>query len=91
MSDSYGPEATLVRLKFTAFQANYVRDLPLHESQQEIERNDDYSIFELYVRPTYDLYQEVLRMGTQVEVLEPNYMREEIFEMIEQMCNTYKK
>ena len=89
MSDSYGPEATRVRLKLTAFQANYVRDLPLHESQQEIERNDEYSIFELYVRPTYDLYQEVLRMGTQVEVLEPNYMREEIFEMIRIMYNQY--
>ncbi len=91
MSDSFGPEARVVRLKITAFQANYVRDLPLHESQQEIERNDDYSIFELYVRPTYDLYQEVLRMGTQVEVLEPNYMREEIIEMIGRMYNQYTK
>ncbi len=91
MSDSYGPEATRVRLKLTAFQANYVRDLPLHESQQEIERNDEYSIFELYVRPTYDLYQEVLRMGTQVEVLEPNYMREEIIDMIRTMYNQYTK
>ncbi len=91
MSDSFGPEATHVRLKLTAFQANYIRDLPLHKSQQEIERNEEYSIFDLYVRPTYDLYQEVLRMGTQVEVLEPNYMREEIIRMIETMYNQYKK
>ena len=48
-------------------------------------------IFELFVRPTYDLYQEVLRMGTQVEVLEPNYMREEILEMIRLMYNQYTK
>lgn len=89
MSDSYGPEATCVRLKLTAFQANYIRDLPLHESQQEIERNAEYSIFELYVRPTYDLYQEVLRMGTQVEVLEPNYMREEIYEMAREISTKY--
>ena len=89
MSDTFGPEARVVRLKITAFQANYVRDLPLHESQQEIERNDEYSIFELFVRPTYDLFQEVLRMGTQVEVLEPNYMREEILEMIRIMYNQY--
>lgn len=66
-------------------------DLPIHESQLEIERNEEYSIFELYVRPTYDLYQEVLRMGTQVEVLEPNYMREEIIEMISRMYNQYIK
>lgn len=91
MSESFAPETTLVRLKLTAFQANYIRDLPLHESQQEIVRNDEYSIFELHIRPTYDFYQEVLRMGTQVEVLEPNYMREEIIDMIHQMYRQYCK
>ena len=91
MSESFAPETTLVRLKLTAFQANYIRDLPLHESQQEIVRNDEYSIFELRIRPTYDFYQEVLRMGTQVEVLEPNYMREEIIDMIHQMYRQYCK
>lgn len=76
----------LLKVKF--FQANYMRDLPLHESQQEIERNEEYSIFELFIRPTYDLYQEVLRMGTEVEVLAPLYMREEIIAMFE---DTYKQ
>lgn len=90
MSDEHGPEVTRVRLKATAFQANYIRDLPLHESQQEIERNETYSVFELHIRPFYDFYQEVLRMGTQVEVLEPSYMREEIVEMISQMYKQYK-
>lgn len=90
MSDEYGPEATRVLLKATALQADYIRDLPLHKSQQEIERKEDYSIFELHIRPFYDFYQEVLRMGTQVEILEPNYMREEIIRMIETMYNQYK-
>lgn len=91
MSDEYGPEATRVLLKATALQADYIRDLPLHKSQQEIERKEDYSIFELHIRPFYDFYQEVLRMGTQVEILEPNYMREEILEMVETMCRIYMK
>lgn len=91
MSDEYGPEATRVLLKTTALQADYIRDLPLHKSQQEIERKEDYSIFELHIRPFYDFYQEVLRMGTQVEILEPNYMREEILEMVETMCRIYMK
>lgn len=89
ISEEGGPEVTRVRLKATAFQANYIRDLPLHESQQEIERNDEYSIFELYIRPMYDFYQEVLRMGTYVEVLEPNYMREELAEMTRRMNRMY--
>lgn len=89
MSDEGGPDATRVRLKASAFQANYIRDLPLHESQKEIERNDSYSIFELHIRPTYDFYQEVLRMGTQVEVLEPNNMREELAKMTGIMNKMY--
>ena len=89
ISEEGGPEVTRARLKATAFQANYIRDLPLHESQQEIERNDEYSIFELYIRPMYDFYQEVLRMGTYVEVLEPNYMREELAEMTGRMNRMY--
>ena len=86
-----GTKLEHVVLKVSAGQANYMRDLPLHKSQQEIERKEDYSIFELYVRPTYDFYQEVLKMGSHVEVLEPNYMREEIIRMIETMYNQYKK
>lgn len=89
MSDEGGPDATRVRLKASSFQANYIRDLPLHESQKEIERNDSYSIFELHIRPTYDFYQEVLRMGTQVEVLEPNNMRKELAKMTEIMNKMY--
>ena len=89
MSDEGGPDATHVRLKASAFQANYIRDLPLHESQKEIERNNSYSIFELYIRPTYDFYQEVLRMGTQVEVLEPNDMRKELAKMTGIMNKMY--
>ena len=85
-----GTKCEHIVLKVSAGQANYMRDLPLHKSQQEIERKEDYSIFELYVRPTYDFYQEVLKMGSHVEVLEPNYMREEIIRMIETMYNQYK-
>ena len=88
INDPYGPSATQVLLKVKAFQANYMRDLPLHESQHEIERNEEYSIFELFIRPTYDVYQEVLRMGTEVEVLAPLYMRKEIIAMLE---DTYKQ
>lgn len=91
MSEEDGPDVTRVLLKATAFQANYIRDLPLHNSQQEIEHNDDYSVFELHIRPFYDFYQEVLRMGTYVEVLEPNYMRKELCEMMYAMKMKYNK
>jgi DNA polymerase-3 subunit epsilon len=45
----------------------------LHESQEEIERNPEYSIFSLNLRPTFDFQQELLWNGGDVEVLEPEW------------------
>jgi len=81
----------LVRLKVTAGQANYIRGLRLHESQKEVERNDEYSIFTLFIRPAFDFIQELFWQGEDVEVLEPQWLREEIAAKIERMFNRYKK
>ena len=43
-----------IKLKVSARQANYIRDLKLHESQNEIERNEEFSIFDLFLRPAFD-------------------------------------
>ena len=80
-----------VKLKVTESQANYIRDLQLHESQQEIERNDEYSIFTYYLRPQYDFIQEILSNGEDMEVLEPLSLREEIAGMIKRMNNYYQE
>lgn len=60
-----------VVLKVDAGQANYMRALPLHESQKEVERTSNYSIFTLKIRPTFDFIQELLWNGAAVEVVEP--------------------
>ena len=80
-----------VRLKVNSGQANYLRDLPLHESQRETERTADYSIFEYHLRPTFDFQQEILWNGEDVEVLEPLWLRNEIAGKIKRMWNKYNK
>ena len=80
-----------VSLKVNSGQANYLRDLPLHESQRETERTDEYSIFEYHLRPTFDFQQEILWNGEDVEVLEPLWLRREIAGKIMRMWNKYKK
>ena len=80
-----------VRLKVSPGQANYLRDLPLHESQQETERTEEYCIFEYCLRPTCDFQQEILWNGEDVEVLEPLWLRDEIAGKIKRMWNKYKK
>ena len=66
-----------IRVKVTALAANYLRTLPIHGSQFELEKTDDYSIFGYYVAPTYDFVQELRKHGSNLEVLEPEHLREE--------------
>ena len=80
-----------VKLKVSAGQANYIRDLALHESQKERERTEEYSIFTYRLRPTFDFQQELLWHGEDMEVLEPEWLRKEIAGKIERMWNKYKE
>jgi predicted DNA-binding transcriptional regulator YafY len=82
-------EARRIVLKVSAGQANYIRDLKLHESQEEIECNEEYSIFRYRLRPQYDFIQELLWNGGDVEVLEPIELRKEITNIIKGMWNKY--
>ena len=60
-----------VALQVDAQQSNYLRTLPLHHTQVEVERNDEYSIFEYRLCPTFDFRQKILSMGGAIEVLAP--------------------
>ena len=60
-----------VALKVDSWQSKYLRTLPLHHTQVEVERNDEYSIFEYRLCPSFDFRQKILSMGGSVEVLAP--------------------
>lgn len=79
-----------VRIKVSAGQANYIRSLRLHASQDEVEKKDEYSIFTYYLRPEFDFIQELLANGEYVEVLEPLWLRKDVGGIIERMWNKYK-
>lgn len=82
-------DVTTVKLKATARQANYLRDLPLHESQKEVERAKDYNIFTVRVRPTFDFEQELLWNRENVEVLEPEWFRNRMGAIVKEMGKKY--
>ncbi len=79
-----------VKLKVSPNQANYLRSLPLHQTQKELVQTADYSIFSVEVRPTFDFRQELLWNGDALEVLEPLWLRKEMAAKIKQMGNHYK-
>ncbi|MBR5716345.1 MAG: WYL domain-containing protein [Bacteroidales bacterium] len=83
-------EVQPVKLKVSARQANYIRDLKMHESQEEIERNEEYSIFRVFLRPEFDFQQEILWNGEDMEVLEPLWLRQEIAEKVKRMWDKYQ-
>ena len=80
-----------VILKVSAGQANYMRSLPLHWTQEEIKRSDEYSLFELRICPEFDFQQEILSKGEDFEVLEPVWLRKELAGKINRMWNKYNK
>ena len=70
--------------------ADYLRTLPLHSSQTELENTPEYADFELRLRPTFDFKQEVLAQGKEVEVLKLASLREDMKQMVMKMMGRYK-
>lgn len=79
-----------IRLKAYREKPHYLRSLPLHHSQREIETNNNYTIFEYIIAPTYDFIQEILSHGNQLEVLSPDTFRQQIKAIIQEMHDFYE-
>lgn len=87
IDDNLSTEAVMFRVK--EGQQNYIRSLPIHDSQQEVEKTADYSIFKLNVRPSYDLIQEFLRYGEDLTVISPEWFRDEFCKIAKEMNDNY--
>lgn len=69
--------------------AHYLRTLPMHHSQKELESTETYTDFELQLRPTTDFVMELLRVGALVEVIEPESLRKTMRGWITSMARLY--
>ena len=72
-------------------QVEYIKALPIHESQKEIETNEEWSIFEYHLVPCFNFYQQLLWHSERLEVLEPVYVREEMKNVLQKMLEKYNK
>lgn len=82
-SDNQKPE--IIRIKIYGAQVEYVRALPIHESQKEVETESDWSIFEYRLVTCYNFYQQLLWHREKLEVLEPQYVRSELKATLQKM------
>ena len=71
-------EVTKVVLSFSPLEGNYIKSLPLHETQEVLIDNDEETRISLWVYPTYDLTFEILSYGDEVKVLEPKSLADEV-------------
>ena len=56
----------------------YLRDLPMHPSQREVNTTDDYADFEIILRPTSDFKSHLLSRGEWIQVLSPQWLADDI-------------
>ena len=82
-------KAETIKLRFDSSQANYIRALPLHPSQQEIETTVEFAVFEYRIKPTFDFIQEIFLHGDKVEVVSPESLRNKIIKTVQKMGKMY--
>ena len=63
------------------------------EDAIEISGTDEteYTLFEYHVKPTFDFYQLLLTQGNQIEVVEPESVRNRMLDTVKAMMNYYNK
>ncbi len=78
-----------VVLQFTAFQAPFILNQPLHHSQKVLKQNDDFVEIEYHVYITTELIMTILSYGKQVKVLAPQKLKNQIKATVQEMAALY--
>ena len=79
-----------VRIRVYGQAVEYVRSLPLHKSQEEVlTKNGECSEFKYKLCLTPELTTQLLAMGENAEVLEPQELREMMKERIQKLIARY--
>ena len=89
LDENSKPERVLIRAY--GYEPYYLRDLPLHHSQREIQSTEEYSDFELRLKITSDFKSKLLSRGEWIEILEPKALAEEIVEWHQKAIERYKR
>jgi predicted DNA-binding transcriptional regulator YafY len=74
--DTNEPEEII--LSFNSFQGKYIKTLPLHETQEIVLDSNQELQIKLKLCITYDLIMELMSYGSNVKVIEPKSLADEI-------------
>ena len=83
-----GPGQTIT-FRTSATEAKYLRDLPIHGSQEEISSDSDSVTFSIFVCPNQNLIMEFCKYGSRIEVLSPASVRSEVASELKKAADIY--
>ena len=88
-----GSQPVHVVLRAFGMERYYLRDLPLHHTQKEIQaaEEQDFADFELNLRPTTDFKGQLMSRGAWLKVLEPQWLADEMRQWHEDAAKIYDK
>ena len=81
-----GEEPQIILLHATEREARYLRDLPLHASQEELPGGR----FRYYLIPNDNFYMELCKRGDRIEVLSPPSVRSRVKEELQRASAIYE-
>jgi predicted DNA-binding transcriptional regulator YafY len=87
--ETYAPVQKII-LEFSWQQGNYIKSFPLHESQQILKENGKTVLIAIHIHTTNDIIMELLKYGSNVKVLEPVNLQNEIKTRILEMTKMYQ-
>ena len=79
-----------VVLRAYGMERYYLKDLPLHPSQREINATDEYADFEVIIRPTGDFKAHILSRGEWLQVIQPEWLANDIRDWHLKAVENYK-
>lgn len=87
----YLPEGKPQTIEFrvSETEAKFIRDLPLHNSQEEKGHDDKGVIFSIFVCPDTNLIMEFCKHGSRLEVLSPAAVRDSVRRQLEEALALY--
>jgi len=89
LSLRHDEELVTVRMRFSPYQARWIRERRYHASQQTEEQPDGSLVLSMEVAGTEEVRRWLLGYGADVEVLEPALLRDEIQAELHKMSQLY--
>ena len=81
---------TKIRIKTFGKETDYWLSVPLHHSQRKVDEGEGFAIFELFLYPeAFEFKQELFSRINQIEVLEPQSLRNEMKELAQRILENY--